>query len=55
MTDADDMVHITEGKFQQLICKDTRRVRKPEETMIRETCPQPHGSSMQYSFVAKTT
>lgn len=53
MTDANNMVHITQRKFQQLIREDTRRVGKPEKTMIRKAGSQPHGPRVQNSLMAK--
>ena len=54
MTDADYMVHITQCKFEQLICQDTRSIREPKKRMIRENRPQPHSPSMQDGFMTKT-
>ena len=54
MTDADYMVHITQCKFQQLICQDTRSIRETKKRMIRKHRSQPHSSSMQNGFMTKT-
>lgn len=55
MANTNDMIHIAQCKFQQFICKDTSRVRKPEKTMIRKASPQPHSPSMENCLMAKTT
>ena len=54
MTDANYMVHITQCKFEQLICQDTRRIRETKKRMIREHRPQPHSPSMQDGFMTQT-
>lgn len=55
MADANNMVHITQRKFQQLIRKDTCRIRKAEKTMIRKACSKPHCPRVQNSFMTKAT
>ena len=55
MTDANYMVHITQCKFEQLICQDARSIRETKKRMIRKHRPQPHSSSMQNGFMTKTT
>jgi hypothetical protein len=55
VTDADNMIHITQSKLEQLIRKYARRIRKPKQTMIRKDCPQPHRPRMQYRLMAQTT
>lgn len=47
MADTDDVVHITQTEFEQLICHDARRVTESEETMVREHGVQAHRSSMK--------
>ena len=55
MTDANDMVHVTQGKLEKLVRKYASRVRKSKETVIREDRSQPHSPRMQYGFVAQAT
>jgi len=55
MTDANDMVHITQGKLEKLVRKYAPRICKPKETVIREDRPQPHSPRMQYGLMAQTT
>lgn len=54
MADAYDMVYVAQGKLQELVGKYSPRVCEAKETVVREDCPQPHGSSMQYSLMAQT-
>jgi hypothetical protein len=49
---ADDMIHVAQGKLQQLVCENTRRICEAEKTMIRKTRPQSHGASVQDGLVA---
>ena len=46
MTNADDMIHITQGKLEKLVRKYASCICKPKETVIRENRPQPHGPRM---------
>lgn len=39
MTDANNMIHITQGKFQKFIGQDTSSVREAEQRMIRKNGP----------------
>jgi hypothetical protein len=55
VTDADDMVYITESKFQELVRKDAACVREAEQTVIRKDSPQSHGPGMQYGLIAQAT
>ena len=52
MTDAHDMVHITQYEFEQFIGQDTRSIRKAKERMISEDSTQTHRSGMQDRFMA---
>lgn len=54
MAHAYDMVNVAQCKLQELICEYGPGVREAKETMIREDCPQSHGTSVQYSLVAQT-
>lgn len=54
MTDADDMVNVTQCKLQELVCEDRPSIGKAKETVVCEDRPQPHGSSVQNGFVAQT-
>jgi hypothetical protein len=51
MTDADYMIHITQRKLKKLIRKDTPRVCKPKQTMIRKDGSETHGPGVQYRFM----
>ena len=55
MANANNMIHITKGKLQELICKNTGSVRESEKGMIREHSPQPHCPRMQDGLMAKIT
>jgi len=55
MTDADDMIHITQGKLEKLVRKYASRISKSKEAVIRENRPQPHSPRMQNRLVAQTT
>lgn len=52
MADAYDMVHVAQSELQELIGKYSPGVCEAKETVVRKYCPQPHGSSMQYSLMA---
>lgn len=54
MTDTNYVIHITQGKLEQLVGEDTGSIRKPKQRMIREDCPQSHCPRMQDGFVAET-
>lgn len=54
MTDANYMIHITQCKFEQLVCQDTRSIRETKKRMISKDRPQPHSPSMQDGFMTKT-
>ena len=54
MADADDVIHIAQGEFQQLIRQDTRSIREPKKRMIRKDRSQPHSPGMQYSLMTQT-
>lgn len=54
VTDADDMVDVAESELQQLIRKNTRRIRKSKKRMIRKHRPQPHSPRMQNRLMAQT-
>jgi len=55
MTDANDMVHVTQGKLEKLVRKYASRIRESKETVIRKNGPQPHSPRMQNRLVAQTT
>jgi hypothetical protein len=55
MTDAYAVINITERKLEQLICKNTRRIRKPKQRMIRKNRPQPHRPRMQNALMTHGT
>lgn len=42
MTDADDMVNITQGELQELVGEDAGRICEAEQRMISEHSPQSH-------------
>lgn len=54
MTDTDDMVHITEGKLEQLVRQDGTCIGKAEQRMVRKHGAQPHGARMQNRLMAET-
>lgn len=39
MRNTDDMIHVAQRKLEQLIRENTRRIRKPKETVIRKHGP----------------
>jgi len=51
MTDTNDMIHITQGKLQQLIRQDASSIREPKKRMIRKYRPQSHRPGMQNGFM----
>ena len=53
MTDADDMVHITQSELHQLVRQDAGSVRKTEQGVIGEGSPKAHGSCVEDGFMAK--
>ncbi|RJE22719.1 hypothetical protein PHISCL_04935 [Aspergillus sclerotialis] len=55
MANTDDMVNITQSKFEQLIGKDRARVGEPKQGMIRKNRAKAHSPCMKNSFMAKTT
>ena len=55
MTNANNMIHITQGELEKLVRKYASRICKPKETVIRENCPQSHSPRMQYGLMAQTT
>lgn len=54
MTDANDVVHITQCKLEQFVGKDAGRVCKTEQTVIGKDGAQAHGASVQDGLVAET-
>jgi hypothetical protein len=46
MANTDDMIHVTQSEFEQLVRKDAGCIRKPEQTVIRKDRSEPHGPSM---------
>lgn len=54
MADPNNMIHIAQGKFQELIRQDTRSIREPKKRMIRKDRSQPHSPSMEDSLVTQT-
>jgi hypothetical protein len=54
MADTYDMIHVAQSKLQEFVGKYGPSVCEAKETMVCEHRPQPHGSSMQYSLMAKT-
>ena len=55
MTDADDMIHITQGKLEKLVRQYASRISKSKETVVRKNRPQSHSPRMQYGLMAQTT
>ena len=55
MANANNMIHITQRKLQQLIRQYTSRIREPKQRMIRKHRPQPHRPSMQNRLMTQTT
>lgn len=53
MAHTDNMVHIAQCEFQQLIRQNARRVCKSEKTVVREHSPQAHRPRMQDRFVTQ--
>jgi hypothetical protein len=47
MTDADDMVNITQGELQKLVGQYTSGIGKSEQGVVGEDGPQSHGSGVQ--------
>ena len=55
MTDANNMSHITQTEFEQLVRQDTRRITEPKETVVRKHSHQSHRPCVQESLMAKIT
>ena len=55
MANANDVVNIAQSELQQLVCQDTRCIRKTKQRMIRKDGPKAHCSSVQDCLMAKTT
>lgn len=55
MTDADDMVDVTQGEFQKFVCEYAPSICKAKQAVIREDSSQAHCSCVQDGFMAKTT
>lgn len=53
MTDAYDVVHIAESKFQKLVGEDRPGICESKQRMVRKDCPQTHRSGMQDSFMTE--
>lgn len=53
MAHTNDMAHIAERELQKLIRHDTRSIAKPEQTMVREYCHEPHRPRVQKSLMAQ--
>lgn len=47
MTDANDMIHVTQDEFEQLVSQDTASIGKSEKRVVRKSSPQSHGPSMK--------
>jgi hypothetical protein len=54
MTDANNMVHVTESELQQLVSKDTGSICKSKEGVICKDGPQPHSPAMEDCLLAET-
>lgn len=54
MTDAYDMVHIAQSELQEFVRENSPSISEAKQTVISKDSPQPHGSSMQDSFMAQT-
>lgn len=54
MADTDDMIDITQGKFEQLIRKDGSSVGKSEQGVIREHGAQAHSPGMKDCLMTET-
>ena len=52
VTDAYDMVHVTQCELQELVREDGPSISKAKETVVCKDSPQAHGTGMQDSFVA---
>lgn len=47
------MVNVAQGKFEQLVGKDTSSIGKSKQTMIGKDSSQAHGASMQYPLMTQ--
>ena len=55
VADADNMIHITQRKFQELVRQDTRGICEAKQRMIGKDSSQTHGPCMQNCFMAQAT
>lgn len=53
MAHTDDMIYITQSKFQEFVGQDARRICKSKERMICKNSSQPHGPTMKDCLMAK--
>jgi len=52
VTDAYDMVDVTQSELQELVREDGPSISKAKETVVCKNSPQAHGTGMQDGFVA---
>lgn len=52
MGDADDMVHIGKGPFEEFVGEDGGSISKPKERVVGEDGTKAHGTSMKDGLVA---
>jgi hypothetical protein len=55
VTDADDMVDITESELEKLVRQNAPRIGEAKQTVIRKDGPQTHGPRMQYGLMTQAT
>lgn len=55
MTDADNMIHVAQSKFQKFIRQYRTCVGEPKQRMIGEDSPQAHRPCVQDRFMAEAT
>lgn len=53
MANANDMIDITQGEFQQFVCQNTGGIGEAEETVICKESPQAHRTAVNDGFLAK--
>lgn len=54
MANAYYMINIAQAELQKFVRENRSCIGKSKKRMVREYCPQPHGSSMQDGFMTET-
>lgn len=53
MADTDNMIHIAQHKFQELVGQDARSVGEPKQRVVRKDGSQAHSTGMQNRLVSQ--